>query len=67
MPICKVHVVQAPDGSILDVDINACAGSTAIYRTSIEKAVEKASPLPTPGDPELFERELMINFNPDEQ
>ena len=66
MPVCEVHVLQGPGGIILDVSFGACGGSTAIYRASIEKAVYKASPLPKPGDPALFERELTFLFEPSE-
>ena len=67
MPVCEVHVVQGPGGIILGVDFGACGGSTATYRASIENAVYKAEPLPEPGDPELFERELNFFFNPNIQ
>jgi colicin import membrane protein len=40
-------------------------GSTQTYRASIESAVYKAEPLPKPGDPSLFERELNFNFRPE--
>ena len=33
-------------------------------RQSIEAAVYRASPLPQPSDPALFERILVINFEP---
>jgi TolA protein len=66
MPVCEVHVVQGPGGIILDVDFGACGGSTATYRASIENAVYKADPLPEPGDPKLFERELNFFFKPSE-
>jgi colicin import membrane protein len=67
MSVCEVHVVQGPGGIILDVDFGACGGSTATYRASIENAVYKAEPLPKPGDPKLFERELNFFFNPSVQ
>jgi colicin import membrane protein len=57
--------VQGPGGIILDVTFGACKGSTAAYRSSIENAVRKADPLPKPGDPALFERELNFNFKPE--
>ena len=66
MPTCEVRVVQLPAGLISDVKFGACDGSTATYRASIENAVYKAEPLPKPGDPELFERELNFFFNPSE-
>jgi hypothetical protein len=64
-PACEVHVVQGPGGIILDVKFGACAG-TATYRASIENATYKAEPLPGPGDPALFERELTFTFSPDQ-
>ncbi len=66
MPDCEVRVIQGPGGFILDVRVGTCPGGSKIYRSSIEKAVLKADPLPKPGDPSLFERELNIifNFNP---
>jgi hypothetical protein len=67
MPVCEVRVLQGPGGIILDVEFGACDGSTATYRASIENAVYRAEPLPTPGDPELFARELNFYFNPSVQ
>jgi colicin import membrane protein len=64
---CEVRVIQAPDGTVLNVEFGSCSGSTTIYRTSIENALYKASPLPSPGDPGLFARELRFIFNPDGQ
>jgi colicin import membrane protein len=64
MPDCEVRVMQGPGGIILDVSFGACQGGTTTYRLSIENAVYKAEPLPKPGDPSLFERELIILFNP---
>ncbi len=64
MPDCEVRVMQGPGGIILDVTFGACQGGTPTYRASIENAVYKAEPLPKPGDASLFERELIILFNP---
>ena len=64
MPDCEVRVIQGPGGIILDVSFGACQGGTPTYRLSIENAVYKAEPLPLPGDASLFERELIILFNP---
>lgn len=64
MPDCEVRVLQGPGGIILDVTFGACSGGTNTYRASIENAVYKAEPLPKPGDPALFERELIIEFKP---
>ena len=64
MPRCEVKVQQGPGGLILDVTFGNCGGSTSTYRASIENAVYKAEPLPKPGDPELFERDLIFYFDP---
>jgi len=64
MPECELRVLQGPGGIILDVSFGKCTGGSPTYRKSIENAVYKAEPLPKPGDPSLFERELNILFNP---
>ena len=64
MPACELKVVQGPGGIILNVGFGKCVGGSPTYRKSIENAVYKAGPLPTPGDQSLFERELNIFFNP---
>jgi len=64
MPDCELTVIQEPGGIILDVSFGQCTGGSPTYRKSIENAVYKAEPLPEPGDPSLFERELKILFNP---
>ena len=61
---CEVNVRQAPGGTVLDVSIGTCNGDEAVRR-SIEAAVERASPLPDPPDPSLFERNLTIIFRPE--
>ncbi|MCC5867650.1 MAG: cell envelope integrity protein TolA [Gammaproteobacteria bacterium] len=61
---CEVNVRQAPGGTVLDVRIGTCNGDEAVRR-SIEAAVYRASPLPDPPDPSLFERNLTIIFRPE--
>ena len=61
---CVLNVTQVPGGEVTQVRIGACNGDAAV-RESIEAAVYRASPLPPPPDPALFERELKINFKPD--
>jgi colicin import membrane protein len=60
---CVVHVTQVPGGSVTSVKVGDCNGDAAV-RQSIEDAVIRASPLPPPPDPALFERELDIRFKP---
>lgn len=62
---CEVRVAQAMGGTVLSVEVGRCNGDGAV-RTSIEQAVQSASPLPAPPDPRLFERNLIFNFKPTE-
>jgi colicin import membrane protein len=62
---CDVHVTQIPGGEIINVRVGSCNGDAAVVR-SIEAAVYRASPLPPPPDPSLFERNLRFRFKPEE-
>jgi colicin import membrane protein len=61
---CVLYVTQVPGGEVTNVRIGDCNGDQAV-RESIEAAVYRASPLPPPPDPSLFERSLEITFKPD--
>jgi colicin import membrane protein len=61
---CVLYVTQVPGGEVTNVRIGECNGDQAV-RESIEAAVYRASPLPPPPDPSLFDRDLRINFKPD--
>ncbi|HEY3786856.1 MAG TPA: cell envelope integrity protein TolA [Steroidobacteraceae bacterium] len=61
---CVLDVTQVPGGEVVNVRIGSCNGDQAV-RESIEAAVYRASPLPPPSDPSLFERNLEITFKPD--
>ena len=60
---CEVIVKQTMSGDVIDVRVQACNSDNAFQR-SVERAVQKASPLPLPPDPELFEREIVFKFKP---
>jgi colicin import membrane protein len=62
---CIVRVVQLPSGDVMSAQVASCNGDEAVRR-SIEKAVMDASPLPKPSNPALFERNLNVNFKPEE-
>ena len=62
---CVVNVRQLPGGEVVGATIGQCNGDDAVKR-SIEAAVFKASPLPEPQDPTLFERNLRITFKPEQ-
>jgi colicin import membrane protein len=60
---CVVLVDQVPGGEVINARITECNGDEAV-RQSIETAVLRASPLPEPPDPALFERRLELVFAP---
>ncbi len=60
---CIVYVTQVPGGEVTNVRVGTCNGDQAV-RDSIEAAVYRASPLPPPPDPALFERNLELTFKP---
>jgi colicin import membrane protein len=61
---CEVRVTQVPGGTVTAVQVGRCNGDESV-RQSIEAAVYKASPLPLPSDPALFERILVVTFKPE--
>jgi len=63
---CIVNVRQLPGGEVVSVNIGECNGDSTVRR-SIEAAVHKASPLPAPSDPSVFDRNLRLEFRPKEQ
>jgi colicin import membrane protein len=62
---CVVNITQIPGGEVTSAHVSQCNGDAAA-RQSIENAVYRASPLPAPPDPALFERNLVIHFHPEE-
>lgn len=60
---CEVKVNQIPGGEVISVQTTKCIGDDT-FRRSVENAVHKASPLPTPSDPGLFDREIVFTFKP---
>lgn len=61
---CEVRVVQGTGGAVLSAKVTRCNGDNAV-RQSIETAVLRSSPLPSPPDPRLFERNLVFIFRPE--
>ena len=62
---CLVEVTQIPGGEVTGARVTQCNGDAAA-RQSIENAVYRASPLPDPPDPALFERNFVFRFKPNE-
>ncbi|HSN17808.1 MAG TPA: cell envelope integrity protein TolA [Gammaproteobacteria bacterium] len=60
---CKVEVHQVVGGTVSRANVLSCNGDDAV-RQSIVTAVLKASPLPQPPDPSLFDPDLTFDFVP---
>jgi len=61
--VCVVNVRQVPGGDVIGVKILSCNGDEAVRR-SIEAAIQRASPLPEPSDPDLFRGNLELTMRP---
>ncbi len=59
---CSVRVRQVPGGEVVGVTILECNGDEAVRR-SVEAAIYKSSPLPEPSDPNLFDRNILLNLS----
>lgn len=62
---CTVYITQVPGGTIASARLGECNGDQAT-RESILAAVYRASPLPAPSTPDLFDRNLKVPFRPDQ-
>lgn len=62
---CRVAVTQAMGGTVIRVEVKECNGDEAV-RQSLEAAVFRASPLPAPPEPSLFERNIELRFRPND-
>jgi colicin import membrane protein len=60
---CDVIVTQTMRGDVIDVRLQSCTSDNAFQR-SVERAVRKASPLPLPPNPDVFDRTIQFKFNP---
>ncbi len=60
---CQVRVVQLPNGEVVSAQVVKSCGSDVLDR-SVEQAVLRASPLPPPPTPDLFQRELIFEYKP---
>ena len=60
---CMLLVTQVPGGEVVSARVASCNGDQAV-RESIEAAAYRASPLPPPPDPAMFDRNLEIRFIP---
>jgi len=61
---CDVIVTQTYTGEVINVQLQSCQADKAFQR-SVEGAVWKASPLPLPPTPDVFDREIYFTFKPE--
>ena len=62
---CVVDVRLLAGGTVANVSIGRCNGDDAVRR-AVEAAVYKASPLPEPDNPRVFQRDLRFIFKPEQ-
>ncbi len=61
---CEIMVEQNRFGDVQSVEMKQCTGSDA-FKSTVERAVRKASPLPEAPNNEIFEKKLNFIFRPD--
>nr|VFK37863.1 MAG: colicin import membrane protein [Candidatus Kentron sp. TC]VFK41691.1 MAG: colicin import membrane protein [Candidatus Kentron sp. TC] len=62
---CKLKVAQIPTGEVIEVSVIESSGNAAFDRSAVA-AVFKSSPLPLPKDPSVFDRNIVLTFNPED-
>ncbi len=62
---CIVAVSQTTAGEVTAVRVESCSIDDAALKESVATAVERASPLPPPPNPALFEPNLKLIFAPE--
>ena len=62
-PEAIFEVVQLPTGEVLNARLRKSSGHKP-YDDAVERAILKASPLPKPERPDLFQRSLELKFRP---
>jgi colicin import membrane protein len=64
-PEAVFNVVQLPSGEIIDAKLVKSSGVKS-YDDAVQRAIIKSSPLPKPDRPEMFQRELRLQFRPND-
>jgi len=63
---CQVYILQSDNGTVESVNLQSCeiddSAKAKSFKDSIERAVYKASPLPTAPDESVFDREVFFDF-----
>lgn len=63
---CQVRIRQIPGGEVVDVQVSAGCPYDALGKQSLERAVQKASPLPYAGFEDVFSRDVILTFRPED-
>ncbi len=61
---CQVQIKQDETGAVTEVMLVRCNGD-ARWQLSLVQAIESASPLPAPPDPDVFTRAVHLRFSAD--
>jgi uncharacterized protein YgiM (DUF1202 family) len=66
---CDIYILQDVDGNVQSVNLKSCNVDDSItaksFKSSIERAVYKASPLPAAPTKNVFDREILFHFKVD--
>ena len=65
--VCRLVIRQLPGGEVMNVEVSSPCAYDEAGRTSIEKAVLKAEPLPYAGFEAVFQRTLILNFRAEDR
>ena len=63
---CQVRIRQIPGGEVVDVQVSGGCPYDALGKRSLEAAVLKASPLPYAGFEDVFSRDVILTFRPED-
>ena len=61
---CEVNLRQIPGGEVVSVTVGKC--DSPLLARALETAVLKASPLPPPAEPSLFDQYVTVIFSPED-
>lgn len=63
---CQVRIRQIPGGEVVDVQVSSGCPYDQLGKRSLEAAVLKASPLPYAGFEDVFSRDVILTFRPED-
>ena len=64
---CRLTIRQLPGGEVVDVQVSPGCPYDDLGKRSVEAAVLKAQPLPYAGFEPVFNRTLILNFDPQDR